>query len=349
MPAVLPPARTWLLLVALAAAGVAVALGVTAGVERARPGWIGPNPPPFYPVEIPRFDVHQHWTPRTVEEAVRLARAHGIGAIVNHSGGHAGGPLERSLEAARPLGDRVVVLQNLDFAGCCTPGWAQREAKRLATGEALGARGLAVPTALEADRVVPLDAGELDSVFAAAAELGLPVFVHAPRSRVALHRRLLRSPATTFVASAFAGAPDDPAAVAALLATLPNLHVDTAGVTFLGRDAAAAREAILAHPDRVLFGTDVELVELGDVKAAVFGGGGPGGRAEMLRFFDGTWRFFETRDPEIPAPVPAHGDAPVRGIGLPRHVLERVYRRNAERLFGVAIPDAQRERARAEP
>jgi hypothetical protein len=345
---VLAPSRTWLLLVALAVAGVAVALGVTAAVERARPGWIGPNPPQFVPIDIPRFDVHEHWTPRTVEEAVRLASAHGIAAIVNHSGGHAGGPLERSLDAARPLGARVLVLQNLELAGCCTPGWARREAERLAAGKALGARGLAL-SALEEDRVVALDAGELDPVFAAAAELGFPVFVHAPRSRVALRRRLARSPATTFVASAFAGGADDPAAVAALLDAEPNLHVDTTAVTLLGRHAAAAREAILAHPDRVLLGTDVELVDLGDVKVVVFGGGAPGGRAEMLRFFGGTWRFFETRDAAIPAPVPAHGERALRGIGLPRHVLERVYRRNAERLFGVAIPDAPAERARAEP
>jgi hypothetical protein len=89
----------------------------------------------------------------------------------------------------------------------------------------------------------------------------------------------------------------------------------------------------------VLLGTDVRLVEVGDVKAVVFGGGPPGGRDEMLRFFEGTWRFFETRDAGIPSPVPAEGDAPLTGIGLSREVLERVYHANAEALLGVPPPE----------
>jgi hypothetical protein len=161
------------------------------------------------------------------------------------------------------------------------------------------------------------------------------VFVHDPEP-VTLERRAARHRGLPFLAAGFAGAADDPARASALLDRVPNLHVDTAALGRLGRAPAAARAAILAHPDRVLLGTDVRLLELGDVKAVVFGGGAPGGRAEMLRFFDGTWRFFETRDRDIPAPIA--GDLAIEGIGLPRDVLEQVYHRNAERLLGVAAP-----------
>src|SRR2546427_25769 len=43
-----------------------------------------------------------------------------------------------------------------------------------------------------------------------------------------------------------------------MLATYPNFHVDIAArVAELGRQPRAARELVLAHPDRVMFGVDL--------------------------------------------------------------------------------------------
>jgi hypothetical protein len=63
--------------------------------------------------------------------------------LVNLSGGAEGGELDAQLAAARPHGDRVIILLNLDGGGCCGETWVAREAARLARGKALGARGLA--------------------------------------------------------------------------------------------------------------------------------------------------------------------------------------------------------------
>jgi predicted TIM-barrel fold metal-dependent hydrolase len=330
------PRRTAALLAALAAAGVAVALGVSAAVERARPGLTHAPRPGFAPVAIPRFDVHQHVPATMASEAVRLSRAQGIGALANVSGGHAGGGLAEAIAAARAQGGRIAVLMNLDLQGCCDDAWARREAGRVAAGVEMGARGLAISARLPAAEPPQLDARALDPIFEACDRLGVPVFLHGATPDPALERRVARHPGVPFVASAFAGA--EPAVAGALLDRLPNLRVDTAAVATLGRAPAAARAAILAHPDRVLLGTDVRYVEIGDVKAVIFGGEEPGGRPEMLRFFSGTWRFFETRDADIPPPVPADPARDLEGIGLPRDVLERVYRRNAEELLGVAVP-----------
>ena len=97
----LSPSRTWLLLLALGAAGVATAIAVATATARvADAGRFGPLLAP----EIERLDVHQHVLPDTAAEAVRLSRAHGIDTFVNLQGGTADGGLQRQLEAAEDGG-----------------------------------------------------------------------------------------------------------------------------------------------------------------------------------------------------------------------------------------------------
>jgi predicted TIM-barrel fold metal-dependent hydrolase len=161
-------------------------------------------------------------------------------------------------------------------------------------------------------------------------------------------RMVERHPGTTFIGVHFGNDAEDPEEVSRLLGRLPNLYVDTAArVPELGRRAEAARAAILAHPDRVLFGTDLQWVEGRDLKAVILGagpafvlGGIPLERSvEGRRFFDGTFRFLETRERGFESPTPIQGRWAIDGIGLPREVLERVYHRNAERLLGFAPPE----------
>jgi predicted TIM-barrel fold metal-dependent hydrolase len=345
------PGRALLRIAILCACGIALAIGVPATLERARPGTTAPPEPMFEPAPLRRFDVHQHLPAVTLDKAARLARARGITAVANLSGGWVGGGLEESIAAARDAegpaarrGEpvRFAVLANLDPAGCCDDAWAAREAERLDDAKKLGARGLALPPALGSPQPSTLDATALDPIFTACERLGLPVVVDGPGFRDALLHRAARNPRLPFIATAFAGLGADPAAATRLLDEHPNLHLETSAIGALGRAPEAARAAFLAHSDRILFGTDVRFVELpGGDPAVLFGSDEAGGREEMLRFFEGTYRFLETRDRGFPAPV-ATDDHAIDGLGLPRAVLERVYHANAEALFGVTAPEPRR-------
>jgi Amidohydrolase len=352
------PARATAVVAALCAGAIALALGTTRAAQSRLPPDALVPPAAFPPLPLARIDAHQRFGPAAVNDAVRLAELNGVRAVVNLSGGSPGGALEAQLAAARPFGARVLVLMGLDRAGCCSETWARREAARIAAGKALGARGVA----LDADRVevgesdaaagadpsprIPLDAAALEPLWEACAALHLPVVLDAGAEGEAV-RLVERHPAVAFLGGNFAGGAGDPAAVARLMDRLPNLSVDTAGgAAELGQRAAAARAALLSHPDRVLFGTGVRIVAARDAKAVVYASGEPylletdGRRGKaMARFFDGYFRFLETRDPAIPSPTPAKVEEDIEGIGLPREALERIYRANAERLLGLKLPE----------
>ena len=233
-------------------------------------------------------------------------------------------------------------------------------------------------TVRDAGGRVPVDSPNLEPVWRACAALSLPVAIHsgdpraffeppgpanerleelrlapewswADRSRFPPWRTVFdefvrvveRHPGVQFLGVHFGNDAEDPAEVSRLLDRLPNLWVDTAGrIPELGRRAEAARAAILAHPDRVLFGTDLQWIEGPEVKAVILGAGPPAADpGELRRFFLGTYRFLETRDRAIPSPTPIQGRWDVDGMKLPRQVLEQVYRRNAERLLGFRLAD----------
>ena len=161
-------------------------------------------------------------------------------------------------------------------------------------------------------------------------------------------RLVERHPRLTFIGAHFGNDAEDPEAVSRLLDRLPNLYLDTAArVPELGRRAGAARAAILRHPDRVLYGTDLVWVERGEQRGVILGAGrafglpaaGLSASPEVVRFFQGTFRFFETRDRDIESPTPIQGRWTVEGLGLPPEVLEQVYRANAERLLGFRLAE----------
>jgi predicted TIM-barrel fold metal-dependent hydrolase len=331
--------------VALCAGALLVAITATAAVQWARPGLFHAGPLRSAPLPLPRLDAHQHLTPGTIDLAIRIAELQGIGALVNLSGGAEGGTLEAQLAAARPYGERVVVFMNPDPRGCCDDAWAVREAARAARGRALGARGLSVEIAPGLD----LTAASTRPLFEACAALGLPVAVSAVGAPDALAALAARHPLVTFVGAHFAERPDDPAAVRRLMDELPNLWIDLAGrVAELGQRSDVTRAAILAHPDRVLFGTDARFVESGASRGIVLGAGDPilldddllGGQERRV-FFDATLRFLESRDPGLPDPIPRHDLPGPAGLGLPRAVLDRLYHQNAERLLHLRTVRAQ--------
>ena len=105
-----------------------------------------------------------------------------------------------------------------------------------------------------------------------------------------------------------------------MLSRYPNFHVDLGGrLVEPGRQPRATRRLILAHPDRVLFGSDAF----------------PPSR-EAYQVY---WRFLETEDECFPyaprARVPPHGRWDISAIGLPADVVAPVYAGNARRLLDV--------------
>ncbi len=365
------PARTWILVVAIAVAVTLGVLGLAAALERRAPGRGA-----FRPAPISRIDVHQQVGPEALADAMRLGGAWGVAALVDLD--RADGRLQAQLAAAARHPGRVQVFMAVDFRGCCGEAWVDRESARLVQGKATGARGVAVHEELglsvrDHDGRVPVDSEKLEPLWDLAARLHLPVTVRTgeagallvppgpgderaqvpalsprePRAdpgpdRAALHaefvRLVERHPRLTFIGARFGNDAEDPEAVSRLLERLPNLYVDTAArVPELGRRAEAARAAIMRHPDRVLYGSGLVWIDRGGRRELVLGAGPPGGTEDVVRFFLGTFRFFETRDRDIESPLPLQGRWTVEGLGLPREVLEQVYRRNAERLLGFRL------------
>jgi predicted TIM-barrel fold metal-dependent hydrolase len=157
-------------------------------------------------------------------------------------------------------------------------------------------------------------------------------------------RRVARHPKTIFIGVHFGNDPEDPARVAQMLDAHKNLMIDLAArVPEIGRvdanhDPVRLRAFFEKYQDRILWGTDVGVGPEGT--AMMFGSTGaePATDADEQRFFDGCYRWLETDAKNIPTPTPIQGKWNIDGIGLPRAILEKVYWKNAAKLFGVPDP-----------
>jgi predicted TIM-barrel fold metal-dependent hydrolase len=129
-------------------------------------------------------------------------------------------------------------------------------------------------------------------------------------------RVFARHPETRFIAAHIAESGENLARVADMLEAHVNVCVDmSARVAELGRQPYRAREFLLRFADRILFGTDL-LPE-----------------NEMYRLH---YRFLETFDEyfDYPSHASRQGRWQVYGLGLPKEFLVKIYRSNAQRIFG---------------
>jgi len=140
---------------------------------------------------------------------------------------------------------------------------------------------------------------------------------HYRRLLEALEGLVAANPGTTFVAAHVAGAAEDLDLVERLLDAHANLYVDIAArIAELGRQPRRARELLLRHADRVLFGTDVFP---------------PDTREYAISF-----RFLETEDEHFAYSSddpPPQGRWRISGLGLPGDVLKMIYADNARRVI----------------
>ncbi len=103
--------------------------------------------------------------------------------------------------------------------------------------------------------------------------------------------------------------------VSHLLDTLPNVMVEFgAREAELGRQPRRAREFFLKYQDRIMFGTDNGMDEA---------------------MYRNHFRWLETADEYFDYwGYPGQGRWKIYGMELPDEVLEKIYHKNAERMFG---------------
>lgn len=136
----------------------------------------------------------------------------------------------------------------------------------------------------------------------------------------ARNRLIARHPQTQFIGAHVANNAEDLAEVSRWLKQYPNLWIETASrIAELGRQPFTARDFLIEHADRVMFGTDGPWPEL---------------RLQI------NWRFFETRDESFDyseKTPPPQGLWKIYGVDLPDDVLRKLYHANAAKLIpGVA-------------
>ena len=136
---------------------------------------------------------------------------------------------------------------------------------------------------------------------------------------------IAKHPKTTFINTHFGNNAEDLASVAEKLDKYPNMYVDIdARISELGRQPYTARKFFLKYQDRIMFGTDTTP------------------NREAYRIY---YRFLETDDEYFDCSASHHLPGVLehlRHLPAADEVLEKVYRKNAERiLFGLKPDDAE--------
>jgi len=182
-------------------------------------------------------------------------------------------------------------------------------------------------------RIVMVHVGDPDAwfrtVYADASKFGTK-----PDQYVGLRRMIEMFPEMHWIGAHMGGDPEHPDHLEQMLERYPNLSFDTSATKWQVREvsprAKATRELICRHPDRFLWGSDLVT------------------RHGLPRehYASRYWcqRTLWESDWEGPSPImdpdwkPAEGEAAtpmLRGIGLPREVLDKVYWQNAVQLLDV--------------
>ncbi len=154
----------------------------------------------------------------------------------------------------------------------------------------------------------------------------------------ALNRVIARHPETTFVCVHFANNAEELEWVDQSLSRYPNMMVDLAArIPELGRhDPETVRRLFLKHQDRILFATDFMVDQ-----RLILGSSGnepPPSDADAEVYFLKNWRWLETRDRNWEHMTPIQGDWAINSVGLPGHVLRKIYFDNARKLLARSFP-----------
>jgi predicted TIM-barrel fold metal-dependent hydrolase len=256
----------------------------------------------------------------------------------------------------KPYPDRFIVFAQFDWSKINDANFSGEMVAQLDDAVRRGARGLKVLKDLglqvrdNSGKLVAIDDPALDPVWEECGRLGIPVAIHStdpeafftpidshneryeelisnpswsfygpkyPSKETLLQERnhiIENHPHTTFIALHMANWPENLDAVASWLEKYPNMYVEFgAREAELGRQPLRSRKFFLDFQDRVLFGTDSEPEEA---------------------MYSNYFRWLETDDEYFPySGYPGQGRWEIYGMGLPDAVLEKVYNKNAKKIF----------------
>jgi uncharacterized protein len=256
----------------------------------------------------------------------------------------------------KPYPGRFMVFAQMDWSKIDDPDFSAKMVRQLDDAVQRGARGLKVLKDLglgvrdKSGKLVPIDDERLDPVWEECGKLGIPVAIHStdpeaffapidnhneryeelmhnpswsfygpkfPTKEKLLEERnhvFAKHPHTTFVALHVANWPENLDVVSAWLKQYPNMLVEFgAREAELGRQPRRTRQFFMDFQDRIMFGTDSEP--------------DPNMYANYFRWLETGDEYFDYWG------YPGQGRWEIYGLELPDAVLEKVYHKNAERLF----------------
>ena len=260
-------------------------------------------------------------------------------------------------EMVKPHPGRFIVFSQIDFSKIDDPNFSQEMVTQLDDSVRRGSRGLKQLKDLglvdrdKSGKLVAIDDPRLDPIWEEAGRLGIPVSIHTSDPEAFFHpvdntneryeeltghpdwsfygpqfpskeellaqrdRMFAKHPHTNFVALHVANWPENLDYVSNLLDKLPNVMIEFgAREAELGRQPKRAREFFIKYQDRIMFGTDNGMDEA---------------------MYRNHFRWLETSDEYFDYwGAPGQGRWKISGMGLPDSVLEKIYHKNAERLFG---------------
>jgi len=315
---------------------------------------------PIERAKFPVIDVHNHINDAMgidehvpPEQVIKVMNAVNVRTVVILTGQWREKLQKVVDEMVKPYPGRFMVFTQIDYSKIDDP---RAMVADLDDAVRRGARGLKVLKDLglqdrdKSGKLIPVDDPRLDPVWEECGRLGIPVAIHVTDPEAFFHpingeneryeeliehpdwsfydhgfpskeevmaqrdHMFAKHPHTTFIALHVANWPENLDYVSQLLDRLPNVMTEFgAREAELGRQPRRAREFFLKYQDRILFGTD---------------------SPPSLEMYRNYLRWLETDDEYFDYyGYPGQGRWKIYGMKLPDPVLQKVYHRNAERIF----------------
>ena len=286
----------------------------------------------------------------SIDEIVKIMDECNIERIVDLDGVP---PIREYVKTYKDYPYRFTAFYILSFEDVNDPKYGEKRAAELEEAVSQGARGLKVFKELglrvrdKSGRLIPVDDPRFDPVWEKAGDLGVPVLIHTsdpaayflpldrfnPRYVILRYRRpdyrfygpqfpgkmelleqrnnvIEKHPKTIFIGAHHGNYPENLGYISSLLDKYDNFYVEfSARLSPLGLQPYTARRHFIKYQDRILFGTD-----------------GCPNVSQYRTYF----RFLETDDEYFDGRP--WGER-IYGIHLPDKVLEKIYRRNAEKII----------------